>query len=359
MGTPIRIQKALAQAGIASRREAERMIEEGRIKVNGKKVTQLGSKVDADRDKIMVDGKPLNLDTHKIYALFYKPPKCVTSKSDPEGRPTIYDYMKGLPPHIAYAGRLDWDAEGALILSNDGEFISALTHPRYKISKTYEVKVSKTLSNAALQKMRDGIKLDGKKTAPAEVEMFDVTDGGNCWLRIVLREGRKNQIKRMLSEVGHRCMRIVRVGVGSVTIDGMQPTEWRMLTEPELESLRKEIAEAAKRAEEEPVKPARAIKPKRVPYSSDARKSGRRGDEGRPPRKEAEKTLERKRSSDEDKPDGRKPGKGRETGKRPGGKSSDKRPLRHDGRNKSEERRPSRGRRDGGGEKRSRSGGRR
>ncbi len=238
MGEMVRLQKFLASAAIASRREAEEMILNGRVSVNGRRITELGVKIDPDIDHVEVDGKPVMAETEKIYVLFYKPQYCLTTKNDPQGRRTVYDLLKGLPDHLAYVGRLDWDAEGALILTNDGEFVHRLTHPAHKVHKTYEVKVKGLPDNDALDRLRRGIRLKDGKTAPAEVEVVLITEKGNSWLRMVIYEGRKNQIKRMINAIGHRVIRLVRTHIGDVFIGDLMPGQWRYLTDSEVESLR-------------------------------------------------------------------------------------------------------------------------
>ena len=242
MAEPIRLQKFLARAAVASRREAEQMILDGRISVDGVVVRELGARVDPDASTVKVDGRPVGTEGAFLYVLLYKPPQVMTTRHDPEGRPTVYQFLKGLPPHLAYIGRLDWDAEGALLLTNDGDFAQLLAHPRFKVPKTYLVKVRHTPSNASLDRLRRGVRLDDGPTQPADVEVVEITDKGHAWLKVIIAEGRKNQIKRMMRAVGHLTARIVRTHIGEVSVEGMEIGRWRHLSDEEVASLQEYVS---------------------------------------------------------------------------------------------------------------------
>ena len=238
---PLRLHKVMADAGIASRRHAEEMIREGRVTVNGEVVTAMGFTVDPARDRITVDGDPLQMGLKRRSYVLYKPIGYICTRKDPEGRKTVYDL---LPPEVAdglhSAGRLDMDAEGLLILTSDGDLTEKLTHPSRHLPKTYLVKVKGTVENAVLKRLRTGVELDEGITHPAEVTVIKGTGADrNTWMTIVLTEGRKNQIKRMCEAVGHRLLKIKRTAIGGMVLpDHMKPGSFRKLTEREVEWLK-------------------------------------------------------------------------------------------------------------------------
>ncbi|MGO9379766.1 MAG: pseudouridine synthase [Dissulfurispiraceae bacterium] len=235
-----RIQKIIAQMGIASRRGAEELIVEGRVTVNGK-TAELGAKADPGKDHIKVDGKLLTRREPKIYLMFNKPKGVVTSLSDPEGRPAIKDYLKAVRYRVFPVGRLDYDSEGLLLLTNDGDFANALMHPSGKISKTYVVKVKGIISDDKIMKLKQGVRLEDGKSLPARVRFVRQAEN-NSWIEITITEGRKRQVRRMVEAVGHPALKLRRISFGSVKLSGLKIGELRPLAEKELLSLRKEIA---------------------------------------------------------------------------------------------------------------------
>lgn len=235
-----RLQKFMAQCGVASRRHAEQMILEGRVFVNGQKVIQLGAKIDPQRDRVTVDGRDLGMADSLLYIALNKPPGYVTTVHDPQGRPTVMDLMKGVTQRVFPVGRLDMDSEGLLILTNDGDLSFAMTHPRHGIAKEYHVTVQGAPNPAALQRLRDGVELDGRKTAPARVDILTVRNG-YATLRIEIHEGRKRQIRRMLQSVGHPVAALRRVRIGPVRLNGLEPGRFRYLDREELAALRAEL----------------------------------------------------------------------------------------------------------------------
>ena len=249
----MRLQKALARAGVASRRASEQLILKGRVRVNGVVVTQMGVQVDPDRDEILVDGRPIQVVQRRRYFKLYKPPGYLSVMRDARGRRSLGDLVPdaaGLHP----VGRLDLDSEGLILLTDDGALTQRLTHTRYEHSKEYLVLLSKVLDYAALRALREGIKLEDGKTAPALVIRMDQTRWGSAprgrsWLRFVIREGRKRQIRRMCEAVGARVMRLIRVRVGAIELEDLSPGTYRPLTGAELERLRAEgaLAPANKR----------------------------------------------------------------------------------------------------------------
>ena len=240
-----RLQKLLSAAGIASRRAAEAMILEGRVTLNGKVVTELGTRADLATDHVKVDGKLLRLPTVHRYVLLNKPRGLVVTRDDPEGRPTVFALLRlRVGERLVAVGRLDTESEGLLLLTNDGARVQKLTHPSGGCRKEYEVKVSGIPTPARLDRLRRGITLDdGVKTAPAVIEVVGTTPekngvGGNAWLKVVLGEGRSRQIRRMFAQVGHPVSKLRRVAIGPVR-DGTLPTGgFRDLTPAEVEALR-------------------------------------------------------------------------------------------------------------------------
>jgi 23S rRNA pseudouridine2605 synthase len=228
----IRLQKFLARAGVASRRAAEEMIRQGRVEVNGLK-PEIGSRVDPLHDEIKLDGRLISLQNQQIYLAFYKPPNCITTARDPQGRPTVFDFLPDFHARIFSVGRLDYDAEGLLLLTNDGELANRLLHPRYGIFKVYEVKVKGRPDRNALERLRSGVELEEGTTAPAGAQVIRLLPNA-AWLRIVLHQGWNRQIKRMGEAVGHPVLRIRRVAYGPVRLGKMKPGEFRLLGPDEI-----------------------------------------------------------------------------------------------------------------------------
>jgi 23S rRNA pseudouridine2605 synthase len=234
----IRLQKVLAQAGVASRRKAEALIAEGRVDVNGAVVRELGTKVDPARDLIRVDGALLKDKERKVYYALYKPPGMVTTLSDPEGRPTVADCLRGIEERVFVVGRLDWDAEGALIATNDGELANRLMHPRYGAARTYLAKVKGEPDGATLEKLREGVTLEDGFARPESVEVQSPTPK-NTWLKLVVKEGRPHLIKRLCAAIGHPVVRLFRPQYAGVSVEGMVPGTYRPLTQDEVAMLQR------------------------------------------------------------------------------------------------------------------------
>lgn len=231
-----RLQKVLAQAGIGSRRKCEEIIKSGRVEVNGIKVTELGAKV-SPQDAVTVDGRPI-LSERKVYLMFHKPKGVITSLSDPRGRKTISDYVKDLPERVYPVGRLDYDTEGLLLLTNDGEFANRMTHPRYGVPRTYLATVKGVPHGSLLERLARGIRLEDGVSAPAEVEYYDVAeDRKQAVISITIREGRNRQVRRMFEAISHPVIRLRRTGFGPLTLQGLARGKFRPLTAEELEEL--------------------------------------------------------------------------------------------------------------------------
>jgi pseudouridine synthase len=233
-----RLQKVLAHAGVASRRAAERLILEGRITVNGAVVTELGTKVDPERDAIKVDGKRLAaVPAGRTYLALHKPRGVVTTLSDPEGRPTVKDYLRGIKARVYPVGRLDFASEGLLLLTDDGMLARDLMHPSRGVEKTYLVKVKGQPEPEVLTRLSRGIPLDGKRTGPARTRV--VRRGDNAWIEITIGEGRNRQVRRMFQAVGHPVQRLRRLAYGGVSLGRLPVGHLRALTEAEVAELQK------------------------------------------------------------------------------------------------------------------------
>jgi 23S rRNA pseudouridine2605 synthase len=236
----IRLQKALAQAGIASRRAAEELIRKGRVSVNGRVVTDMGEHVDLQTDNVCVDQVPVAAAQMKIYLLFNKPKHCVTTSRDPQGRKTVFDCIPDLGVRLFPVGRLDYDAEGLLLFTNDGALANRLQHPRYGVSKTYEVKVRGHVGEDALRRLRTGVELDEGTTAPAEVQVMRILPRAT-WLRIVLHQGWNRQIKRMAEGVGHPVLKLKRVSFGTLGLGKTALGAYRSLNSAEVRGLYRSV----------------------------------------------------------------------------------------------------------------------
>ena len=232
----MRLQRFLAQAGVAARRKAETLITEGRVQVNEKKVTTLGTKVDSERDRVSVDGQPVHQED-LFYAVFNKPKGCITAVSDPEGRRTVVEYLPGLPASVMPVGRLDFYSEGVLLLTNDGALASALTSSHRKIEKIYHIKVKGSINDRELQKLREGVRLDYRTvTKPAVVERLKARSRHD-WLEVTLTEGKNRQLHRMLEAVGHEITKLQRVSFAGLSFHGLRVGDARELGQTELKDL--------------------------------------------------------------------------------------------------------------------------
>jgi 23S rRNA pseudouridine2605 synthase len=233
-----RLQKVLAAAGLASRRKCEEIILQGRVTVNGEPVTELGAKVDPTSDEIVVDGKPIARQK-KIYVAFHKPKGVISSAKDPGGRQTVMDYMHGIKERVYPVGRLDYDTEGLILLTNDGDFANMLMHPSFHVPKTYKAHTKGVPHGSLLDKLRNGIELDDGKTAPAEVEYADADpDGKEAVIQITITEGRNRQVRRMFEAIRFPVVRLKRIRFGSVFLGGLPRGKYRHLTKEEVAELR-------------------------------------------------------------------------------------------------------------------------
>jgi 23S rRNA pseudouridine2605 synthase len=234
-----RLQKILANAGIASRRKAEEYILAGRVSVNREPVTELGTKADLEKDEVRVDGQVLKARKHHLYIALHKPKEVMTTLHDPEGRKTVKHLVRGIKDHVFYAGRLDYNSEGLILLTTDGEFARRVTAPDSHLEKTYVVKVTGRLTPEQEMKFRNGVPLFGKKTAPAKLKL--IKQGNNPWYEVKLMEGRQNQIRLMFKSFGFLVEKLRRVKIGFLTLDGLPPRAYRTLTREEIAKFRKTL----------------------------------------------------------------------------------------------------------------------
>jgi len=234
-----RLQKILAHAGVASRRKAEEMIQQGRVSVNGHVITELGSKADPREDVIKLDGKKLRVTGHHVYILLYKPKNVMSTSSDPEDRPTVIEYVKKRVKERVYpVGRLDFGSEGLIILTNDGEFTKFMTKAGL-ISKVYHVKVAGQPAETQIARLRRGAYIDNERLAPCEIKSLKI--GENPWYEVTLHQGRNQQIRRMFQAIGHPVEKLRRVRIGFLEDEKLRPGEWRFLTEHEINQFRRDF----------------------------------------------------------------------------------------------------------------------
>lgn len=233
-----RLQKIIARAGIASRRAAEEMILNGRVTVDGQTITELGGKYDSSRQKICVDGKPLTLAEKKVYYLLNKPKGYLSTAKDERGRRTVLDLLPEVRERVYPLGRLDNNTEGLLLISNDGDLMNGLLHPRYKVNKTYVARVADVPSEKLLDKLRQGIKLEDGMTAPAVVKMLETSDN-EAKVEITIHEGRNRQVRRMFAAIGCDVRALKRVKFAGLTLKGVKRGHYRPLTDEEITELYK------------------------------------------------------------------------------------------------------------------------
>jgi len=232
-----RLQKILAHAGVASRRKAEELITEGRVSVNGKTVTELGSKADLSVDKVKVDGRVLSEPKHHLYIALNKPKNCVSTVHDPQGRQTVLSFFKGVRERLYPIGRLDYASEGLLLLTNDGDFANKLMSPASHVTKTYLAKVNGALSPEEEEQFRRGIPMHGRRTAPAGLRR--IREGENPWYEVRLIEGRQNQIRIMFKHFGRLVEKLKRVRIGFLELGDLKSGAYRTLTNAEVARFRK------------------------------------------------------------------------------------------------------------------------
>ncbi len=233
-----RLQKILSHAGVASRRAAERLMLDGRVTVNGATVRELGTKADPIADDIRVDGRRVKAAERHRYILLNKPRGYVTTRSDPQRRPTVMDLLAGVREYVYPVGRLDFDSEGLLLLTNDGDLAARLAHPRHGVRRVYDVRVAGDPDEHDLERLSRGVTVDGRRTLPAEVRRF-----GPGHFTIAIREGRNRQVRQMCDAIGHPVDRLRRVAIGPISDNRLKLGQWRELTKSEVRSLKSSISQ--------------------------------------------------------------------------------------------------------------------
>jgi pseudouridine synthase len=228
-----RLQKIQSRAGIASRRASEQLMLAGRVTVNGATVSELGTKADPEHDDIRVDGRRVRVVERRRYLLLNKPRGYVSTRSDPQRRPTVLDLLQGIREYVYPVGRLDYDSEGLIVLTNDGELAARLTHPRHGVARVYEARTLGVPDDRDLARLRRGLVIDGRRTGPADVNVL-----GPGYLRVTIREGRNRQVRKMCEAIGHPVTRLTRVAIGPVGDAQLKPGKWRELSQVEVRKLR-------------------------------------------------------------------------------------------------------------------------
>ncbi|HUT52926.1 MAG TPA: pseudouridine synthase [bacterium] len=235
-----RLQKIMSAAGVASRRKAEEMIVEGRVRVNGVTVRELGTKADPLRDEIRVDGKQISTELEHTYIMLHKPEGYVTTTKDPEGRPTVMDLVKRVKRRVYPVGRLDWATSGLLLFTSDGDLTRFLTHPSSKIPKTYYVKLEGRIADAALKKLEAGPDIGGRPLKPSRASFVKFSRGRtHSWIEMTISEGRTRQIRLMGEAIGHPVLKLKRTALGPLLLADLPLGEWRFLTEREVAALKR------------------------------------------------------------------------------------------------------------------------
>ena len=245
-----RLQKILSRAGVASRRLAEDLIVQGRVQVNGRTITELGTRADPDVDEIKVDGRRIHAQRRKRYILLNKPRGYITSRSDPQQRPTVMDLLHGVKEYVYPVGRLDYDSEGLLLLTNDGDLAARLTHPRHEVDKVYQARVRGVPDDHALQRLEKGVTIEGRRTAPARASVVDPPQnrsGDQATVELAIHEGRQRQVRKMFEAIGHPVVRLRRVRIGPIEDPAIPPGHWRELTPEEIARLQRAAGIATER----------------------------------------------------------------------------------------------------------------
>lgn len=234
---PVRLNKYLSECGVASRRHADTLIREGAVMINGKKVFELGAKISPSSDRITVSGKPIKPTARKLYIMFHKPRNVVTTMDDPQGRPTISDFFDRLPVRVFPVGRLDWDTEGLILLTNDGDFAQKVTHPSQEIWKTYMVKVNGHPSDDALRRLQQGVSIVGGRVQARAVERVRRGADKYDWVKISISEGKNRQVRKMFEKIGFDVMKLQRVAIGRLRLGTLKRGEYVFLTTKGLEKI--------------------------------------------------------------------------------------------------------------------------
>lgn len=239
----IRLQKYLAEAGVASRRACEKLIDEGRVKVNGRVVKEQGVSIDPQKDHIVFDGKVIKLNQKKVYIMLNKPTGYVTTGDDELNRPTVMDLLKGVEERVYPVGRLDYNTSGLLLFTNDGNLTQKLTHPKHEIFKTYQARIEGMITESEANQLRRGVDIGDFMTSPAKVSVLSI-DEKESKVEISIREGKYHQVRRMFTAVGHEVIQLKRLSIGTITLKNLKRGEWRHLNTEEIHFLKDVVREA-------------------------------------------------------------------------------------------------------------------
>lgn len=238
MADKIRLNKYIAESGVTSRRKADRLIESGQVMVNGKRVFEMGTQIDPIRDRVTVEGKPIKLEEEKVYIMFFKPKNVLTSMEDPEGRPTVADFFEGVPYRVFPVGRLDWDSEGLLLLTNDGDFANKVMHPKEEIPKVYHVKLNGQPTEQEIRKLLTGVPIIGGRVKAEEVSRLRRgTSEEKSWYRIVIHEGKNRQIRKMFEKIGYDVEKLQRVAIGGLELKNLERGEYMLLSRKSVDAI--------------------------------------------------------------------------------------------------------------------------
>ena len=233
----LRLNKYLASQGIASRRKADQIIEEGKIQINGRRVFEPGLKINPETDRVKVNGKSLGTKPQLVYFIFNKPRNVVTSTSDPKGRPTVLDFFKKIRKRVFPVGRLDWGTEGLLLITNDGDFSWKITNPRSEIQKTYHAKLDGQVTRAKLEKLKKGVSIVGGKVRATHIKHIKKKSDKKDWVQITITEGKNRQVRKMFQKIGFDVVKLKRTAIGQLRLSGLKPGEYRTMDQKDIEKL--------------------------------------------------------------------------------------------------------------------------
>lgn len=235
--TTTRLNKVISESGVASRRQADKLIEDGEVTVNGKRVYELGIKVDPSKDRIFVSGKPLKITHSKIYIALHKPQGVLTTMDDPLGRPTIAQYVDEMPVKVFPVGRLDWDSEGLLLLTNDGDFAQKVTHPKHEVTKTYLVKLQRDPNPDQIRRLLRGVTIMGGKVAAKSLVKIPRGKSDHPWYKIIITEGKNRQIRQMFEKINNDVLKLQRIAIGCLKLGKLERGQWEILEAADLKKL--------------------------------------------------------------------------------------------------------------------------
>ncbi len=252
LSTKVRLNKFIADAGVASRRQADKLIASGHVIVNSKRISELGTKVDPLKDRVLVHKKPIRISTQKVYYAFFKPKHVVTTLKDPQGRTSLADYFKEENTRVFPVGRLDWETEGLLLVTNDGDFSQKVTHPKNEIPKTYLVKLDGQPKQEELQVLCRGVSIPGGKVSALHISRWYRGSRTKQWMKIIIGEGKNRQIRHMFSKIGYDVIKLQRIAIGKLTLPNIQRGKYKVLTERDLKKVFEKPYELKKPTKKKP-----------------------------------------------------------------------------------------------------------